>query len=120
MPTYEYECSKCGHNFDALQSMSEDPLAQCPSCGKNGLRRLIGGGLGVIFKGSGFYVTDSRGGNGGGRGSKAKTDSAGTDSSSGGESSDSSTDSGKTGSSKSDASSDTGKTKPKTESKAAT
>lgn len=60
MPTYDYECSKCGHSFDAFQSMSEDPLVKCPKCGKNGLRRLIGAGLGVIFKGSGFYSTDSR------------------------------------------------------------
>lgn len=65
MPTYEYECTKCGHTFDAFQSMSDAPLVKCPECGKNGLRRLIGGGLGVIFKGSGFYVTDNRnGGNG--------------------------------------------------------
>ncbi len=61
MPTYDYECTKCGHTFDAFQSMSEDPLVKCPQCKKNGLKRLIGGGLGVIFKGSGFYVTDSRG-----------------------------------------------------------
>ena len=65
MPTYDYECTKCGHSFDAFQSMSDSPLLKCPSCGKNSLRRLIGGGLGVIFKGSGFYVTDVRGANGG-------------------------------------------------------
>lgn len=64
MPTYDYECSKCGHLFDAFQSMSDEPLVKCPSCGRNSLRRLIGGGLGVIFKGSGFYVTDSRSGSG--------------------------------------------------------
>jgi len=60
MPTYDYECTKCGHTFDAFQNMSDDPLKKCPECGKSGLRRLIGGGLGVIFKGSGFYSTDSR------------------------------------------------------------
>jgi len=60
MPTYDYECTKCGHTFDAFQNMSDDPLRKCPECGKSGLRRLIGGGLGVIFKGSGFYSTDSR------------------------------------------------------------
>ncbi len=60
MPTYDYECGKCGHTFDAFQNMSDDPLKKCPECGKNGLKRLIGGGLGVIFKGSGFYSTDSR------------------------------------------------------------
>lgn len=60
MPTYDYECENCGHTFDAFQAMSDDPLKKCPACGKNSLRRLIGGGLGVIFKGSGFYVTDSK------------------------------------------------------------
>ena len=60
MPTYDYECRSCGHSFEAFQSMSEDPLTQCPECGKNELRRLIGGGTGIIFKGSGFYINDSR------------------------------------------------------------
>jgi putative FmdB family regulatory protein len=60
MPTYDYECSKCGHTFDAFQNMSDDPLKKCPQCSRMGLKRLIGGGLGVIFKGSGFYSTDSR------------------------------------------------------------
>ena len=59
MPTYDYECTACGHRFEAFQSMSEDPLNDCPECGKK-VRRLIGAGLGIIFKGSGFYVTDSR------------------------------------------------------------
>ncbi|MFW5744988.1 MAG: FmdB family zinc ribbon protein [Spirochaetota bacterium] len=62
MPTYDYECSSCGHTFDAFQSMSDDPLKTCPECGKNALKRLIGGGMGIIFKGSGFYSTDSRSG----------------------------------------------------------
>ncbi|GHV85296.1 hypothetical protein AGMMS50230_09040 [Spirochaetia bacterium] len=57
MPTYEYECKSCGHGFEAFQSMSEEPLKQCPQCGKE-IRRLINGGSGIIFKGSGFYVTD--------------------------------------------------------------
>jgi putative FmdB family regulatory protein len=57
MPTYEYECKKCGHSFEAFQSMSDDPLTECPECGRE-LRRLINGGSGVIFKGSGFYATD--------------------------------------------------------------
>ena len=59
MPTYEYECLSCGKSFEAFQSMSEAPLAACPSCGKK-VRRVIHGGTGVIFKGSGFYVNDSR------------------------------------------------------------
>ncbi|MDR1144069.1 MAG: zinc ribbon domain-containing protein [Spirochaetaceae bacterium] len=57
MPTYEYECKSCGHNFEAFQSMTEEPLKECPRCGKE-IRRLINGGGGIIFKGSGFYVTD--------------------------------------------------------------
>jgi putative FmdB family regulatory protein len=57
MPTYEYECKSCGHTFEAFQAMSDDPLKSCPQCGKD-VRRLIFGGTGVIFKGSGFYVTD--------------------------------------------------------------
>ena len=57
MPTYEYECKTCGHNFEVFQSMSDPPLKDCPECGKD-IRRLIFGGAGVIFKGSGFYVTD--------------------------------------------------------------
>jgi putative FmdB family regulatory protein len=57
MPTYEYECKSCGHTFEAFQSMKDDPLKICPQCGRE-VRRLIHGGTGVIFKGSGFYVTD--------------------------------------------------------------
>ncbi|MDT8297085.1 MAG: zinc ribbon domain-containing protein, partial [Spirochaetaceae bacterium] len=60
MPTYDYECRSCGHSFETFQSMSDDPLKNCPECGTDQLRRLIGGGSGVIFKGSGFYVNDSR------------------------------------------------------------
>lgn len=58
MPTYEYECSACGHGFEALQSMTEPKLDKCPKCGKAELQRLIGSGAGMIFKGSGFYETD--------------------------------------------------------------
>ena len=58
MPTYQYECSACGHQFEALQSMSEKRLKQCPECGQETLERLIGTGIGIIFKGSGFYETD--------------------------------------------------------------
>ncbi|MCL2196579.1 MAG: zinc ribbon domain-containing protein [Treponema sp.] len=57
MPTYEYECKSCAHNFEVFQSMSDEPLKKCPECGSE-VRRLILGGSGVIFKGSGFYVTD--------------------------------------------------------------
>lgn len=57
MPTYEYECKSCGYGFEIFQSMSDEPIKICPECGKE-VRRLINGGTGVIFKGSGFYVTD--------------------------------------------------------------
>jgi putative FmdB family regulatory protein len=60
MPTYEYECKSCGHAFDIFQRMSDEPLKICPQCGRD-LRRIINGGTGVIFKGSGFYVTDKKG-----------------------------------------------------------
>ena len=58
MPTYEYVCPKCHHAFEAFQSMNAAPLTQCPKCKKRGLKRLIGGGAGFIFKGTGFYITD--------------------------------------------------------------
>jgi len=60
MPTYGYECKSCGHNFDAFQSIKDEPLKICPKCGKE-VRRLINGGTGVIFKGAGFYATDKGG-----------------------------------------------------------
>ena len=58
MPTYDYRCEKCGHTFDAFQRMSEDMLTECPKCKEHALKRLIGAGAGIIFKGSGFYETD--------------------------------------------------------------
>jgi putative FmdB family regulatory protein len=57
MPTYDYECKKCDHKFEIFQSIKDKPLADCPQC-KGELRRLIGGGMGIIFKGNGFYSTD--------------------------------------------------------------
>jgi len=59
MPTYEYECLKCGHHFDASQSMNDKPLEICPKC-RGKVKRLISSGAGFIFKGSGFYATDYR------------------------------------------------------------
>jgi putative FmdB family regulatory protein len=58
MPTYQYECGACGHEFEALQSMTDKKLKKCPKCGKLKLHRLIGRGSGIIFKGTGFYETD--------------------------------------------------------------
>ena len=60
MPTYEYKCSACGHQFERFQSIKADPVKKCPECGKNKVNRLIGTGAGLIFKGSGFYITDYR------------------------------------------------------------
>jgi putative FmdB family regulatory protein len=60
MPTYDYECDACDHRFDVFQTISDDPLKQCPKCGRKKLRRLFGAGAGLIFKGSGFYLTDYR------------------------------------------------------------
>ncbi|PIQ88329.1 MAG: FmdB family transcriptional regulator [Candidatus Omnitrophica bacterium CG11_big_fil_rev_8_21_14_0_20_42_13] len=57
MPTYEYECLKCKYKFEAFQTMNAVPLKKCPKCGK-AVKRLIGAGAGIIFKGSGFYATD--------------------------------------------------------------
>lgn len=59
MPTYEYECQKCQHKFEIFQSMTAKPLDKCPKCGGK-VKRLIGSGGGIIFKGSGFYATDYR------------------------------------------------------------
>lgn len=58
MPTYDYRCDGCGHTLDAFQSITEEALKTCPECGEDKLRRLIGAGAGIIFKGSGFYETD--------------------------------------------------------------
>ena len=58
MPTYEYVCTKCGHEMEAFQSMKDAPLSRCPACRKAALKRKVGGGAGLIFKGSGFYITD--------------------------------------------------------------
>jgi putative FmdB family regulatory protein len=60
MPTYEYRCEKCGHTFEQLQSITSKPLRKCPACKTSSLKRLIGSGAGIIFKGSGFYQTDYR------------------------------------------------------------
>ena len=68
MPTYDYECRHCGHRFEAFQMITDKPLTHCPKCNKS-VKRLIGSGAGIIFKGSGFYATDYR--------KKSPSDSAG-------------------------------------------
>lgn len=57
MPTYDYECEKCGHKFELFQIITAGPISKCPKC-KGKVNRLIGAGIGIIFKGSGFYATD--------------------------------------------------------------
>ncbi len=58
MPTYDYKCEACDHRFEHFQTMSSDTLKTCPECNEDTLRRLIGSGSALIFKGSGFYCTD--------------------------------------------------------------
>jgi putative FmdB family regulatory protein len=60
MPTYEYECTACGYEFEKFHSIKAAPIKKCPKCGKLKVKRLIGLGAGLIFKGSGFYITDYR------------------------------------------------------------
>jgi putative FmdB family regulatory protein len=60
MPTYDYVCEACEHKFELFQSIKADAIKQCPECGKKKLRRLIGPGAAIVFKGSGFYTTDYR------------------------------------------------------------
>jgi putative FmdB family regulatory protein len=62
LPTYEYACTACGHRLEAVQKFTDDPLTECPECG--GALRKVFGAVGIAFKGSGFYKTDSRAGNG--------------------------------------------------------
>jgi putative FmdB family regulatory protein len=58
MPTYSYVCEACGNQFNRFQAMSDEPVKVCPECGEQRVRRRIGAGAGIIFKGSGFYLTD--------------------------------------------------------------
>ena len=77
MPTYEYRCSACNYEFERFQSITADPIKRCPECGKAKVKRLIGTGAGLIFKGSGFYITDYR--------DKSYTDKAKAESGGGGD-----------------------------------
>ena len=60
MPTYEYQCAACGHRFEKFQAITARPVRTCPACKKQKVRRLLGTGAAVLFKGSGFYATDYR------------------------------------------------------------
>src|SRR5688572_11041546 len=60
MPTYDYSCDACNHEFEIFESITAQPQTKCPKCKKKKLRRLFGAGAGLVFKGSGFYQTDYR------------------------------------------------------------
>lgn len=71
MPTYQYQCEACGHELEEFQSMTEPPLVRCPSCNGDSLLRVLGTGAGLIFRGTGFYLTDyEKGSTPGGRDAK--------------------------------------------------
>ncbi len=93
MPTYEYHCDSCDKNFDVVQSFQDDPLTSCPTCGSP--VRKVFGNVGIVFKGSGFYKTDSRSGGS----SKTPAAESGSDGKSGPESSGTESTSGTNGSS---------------------
>ncbi|MBV1849211.1 FmdB family transcriptional regulator [Catellatospora sp. NEAU-YM18] len=80
MPTYQYACTACGHQLEAVQSFADEPLTQCPTC--EGTLRKLFSSVGVVFKGSGFYRTDSRGGSSGSPASGGGSSSTGAASSS--------------------------------------
>jgi|SRR5581483_7578036 len=101
MPTYEYRCNSCGEHLEAVQSFKDDPLTKCPNCGKKALRKVFSP-VGIVFKGSGFYKTDNRGGSKGG--AHKLTDKDVSPSSSPSSSSDSSSSSSPSGSSSSSSS----------------
>lgn len=75
MPTYVYKCAHCGNTFEARQRMTDSPLTDCPECEESALRRVINS-VGVVFKGSGFYVTDNRNGRNGAAASNGSSASA--------------------------------------------
>ncbi len=104
MPTYDYECGACKHKWELFQSIKAEPEKKCPACKKKKARRLIGAGAGLIFKGTGFYLTDYR--------SKSYKDAAKADKSAA-ESASSKSDSGTKSEGGSSKSSDSSGSKPK-------
>lgn len=77
MPTYTYKCESCGYQYDKLQSITSQPDTKCPKC-EGEVKRLIGAGVGIVFKGSGFYVTDYKNKNNSSNGSSTKKETATT------------------------------------------
>lgn len=109
MPTYEYRCTACDEHLEVVQSFKDEPLTKCPNCGKKALRKVFSP-VGIVFKGSGFYKTDSRGG---GKGKSPKPKESESISSSSGSSTDTSS------GSSTDSSSGSSTSSPKTDSKIA-
>jgi len=99
VPTYQYACTACGHELEAVQSFSDDALTTCPEC--SGALRKLFGNVGVVFKGSGFYRTDSRKSDAASSASGTSSDSSGTRSDTG-KSDTGKSDTGKSSSAKSD------------------
>lgn len=105
MPTYEYACKACGEHLEVVQAFTDDPLTKCPVCKKKQLRKVFGS-IGITFKGSGFYKTDSRSGSSSSSSSTSSSGDSGSSSSSSetsSSSSDSSSDGKKSETKKSDA-----------------
>lgn len=96
MPTYAYACRDCGHRFDTYQSFSDDSLTTCPQCGHESLRKVFDS-VGISFKGSGFYSTDSRSSNSSTHGASSGEKSSGSSSGSSSTSGDTATSSGTSG-----------------------
>jgi putative FmdB family regulatory protein len=80
MPTYDYQCGACGHEWELFQSMNDSPVKSCPKCKKRKAKRLLGLGAGLIFKGTGFYETDYKKMTGGEAKEKSSGDSSSSDS----------------------------------------
>jgi len=113
MPTYEYRCKDCGEHLEVVQAFTDDALTECPNCG--GDLRKVFGSIGISFKGSGFYKTDSRSGSS----SKSKVSSSSSSSSDNGDSSSSSSSDGSSSSSSSDSSSSSSSSSSGSEAKSA-
>lgn len=109
MPTYQYACTACSHQLEAVQSFTDDPLTDCPQC--QGRLRKVFNSVGIVFKGSGFYRTDSRAASNGSSGSNGRADGAGKSGAS---------ESGKSDSGATAKSADSGTSSGKTTSKAST
>lgn len=117
MPTYEYRCKACGHGLEVVQSFTDEALTKCPACKKKQLRKVFGS-IGITFKGSGFYKTDSRSGSS--SSSTSSKDSADGGSSDSGSSDSSSTSSADTKAEKKDTKADAKKDTKKAEKKSTT